>query len=397
MVAQAAIGTPHPVSRKESILKANTKYSLTAAAVLASGLMLSANVRADDANMNNVGPYVSLGAGVTMPEGADARVLGPNPFLGPPVTNNPAHFSWGTGYNIVAATGWKTSSGFRPEIEFGWRSTDLHRVNGISWSGKEDIFGVMGNLLYDFNTHSSFTPYIGGGVGAARNRFENVSGPSAVFTPSVYTGHDTNFQWQLIGGVSTQVSSHVALFAEYRYIRLDDNRIGSRSNPTSAVVGYDDKSHNIIAGVRISFGGPEEQHTRTEASYTAPPPPPPPPAATAPVAPPPVPQKTLAFFDFDKSNLREDARQIVRAAADFARTNNKTIIHVTGHTDTSGSVEYNLGLSKRRAVAVKAELVRLGIPADEITVAWKGKSEPLVQTGDGVKEPQNRRVEIIYE
>ena len=99
----------------------------------------------------------------------------------------------------------------------------------------------------------------------------------------------------------------------------------------------------------------------------------------------------------DKSNLRPDAKQIVAQAAQSAKNGNKTVIHVTGHTDTSGSAEYNMGLSKRRAMSVKAELIRLGIPAREIDVQWKGKSEPLVQTGDGVKEPQNRRVEIVYE
>ncbi|MBM3514834.1 MAG: hypothetical protein FJX59_14150 [Alphaproteobacteria bacterium] len=53
--------------------------------------------------------------------------------------------------------------------------------------------------------------------------------------------------------------------------------------------------------------------------------------------------------------------------------------------------------AKRRANTVKAELIRLGIPANEIAVMFKGESEPLVSTGDGVREPQNRRVEIVIE
>ncbi|MDY0240902.1 MAG: OmpA family protein, partial [Rhodospirillaceae bacterium] len=55
---------------------------------------------------------------------------------------------------------------------------------------------------------------------------------------------------------------------------------------------------------------------------------------------------------------------------------------------------YNMALSLRRANAVKAELVKLGIPANEISVVGKGKADPLVPTADGVREPQNRRVQI---
>ena len=103
------------------------------------------------------------------------------------------------------------------------------------------------------------------------------------------------------------------------------------------------------------------------------------------------------FFDFDKSNLRADAEKIVAEAADYAKAHGKATITATGHTDTMGTAAYNMALSERRAKAVQKQLEHLGIPAGEIVVHWKGKSEPLVQTGDGVKEPQNRRVEIILE
>ena len=114
-------------------------------------------------------------------------------------------------------------------------------------------------------------------------------------------------------------------------------------------------------------------------------------------APPPVPQKFLVFFDFDRANLRDDARKIITEGVAYAKNNSKTVLTVTGHADTSGSAAYNMGLSERRADAVKAELIRQGVSANEISVRFKGESEPLVQTGDGVKEPQNRRVEIVLE
>jgi OOP family OmpA-OmpF porin len=101
------------------------------------------------------------------------------------------------------------------------------------------------------------------------------------------------------------------------------------------------------------------------------------------------------FFDFDKSNISADAHAILAAVAANMRKNNVTQVALTGHTDTVGTETYNMALSLRRANAAKAALVSLGVPADHISVAGKGKTEPLVQTGDGVREPKNRRVEIV--
>jgi len=72
-----------------------------------------------------------------------------------------------------------------------------------------------------------------------------------------------------------------------------------------------------------------------------------------------------------------------------------TRIEVNGYTDTSGTPRYNMGLSIRRANAVKAELIRDGVPESAITAQGFGDTHLLVPTGPGVREPQNRRVEII--
>ena len=71
-------------------------------------------------------------------------------------------------------------------------------------------------------------------------------------------------------------------------------------------------------------------------------------------------------------------------------------INLTGHADRAGSDAYNVRLSQRRAEAVKAELVRLGFNANDISVVAKGEADPLVPTADGVREPKNRRVEILF-
>jgi outer membrane protein OmpA-like peptidoglycan-associated protein len=112
--------------------------------------------------------------------------------------------------------------------------------------------------------------------------------------------------------------------------------------------------------------------------------------------PPPVPVRTyLVFFDWDRADLTERAKQIVAAAAQASTHVQTTTIEVNGYTDLSGTVPYNQKLSVRRAETVKTELVKDGVPASEIDIHGYGESHPLVPTAKGVREPQNRRVEII--
>lgn len=118
-------------------------------------------------------------------------------------------------------------------------------------------------------------------------------------------------------------------------------------------------------------------------------------AALAPAAPVATgPTDFLVFFDFDSDTLTPEAQAIVNQAAANAKNLNATRIIATGHTDTSGSAEYNMGLSLRRAEAVRNELVLSGIPEASIELVAKGQTQPLIATPDGVREPQNRRVEI---
>lgn len=117
---------------------------------------------------------------------------------------------------------------------------------------------------------------------------------------------------------------------------------------------------------------------------------------TAPPPPPPV-KQFIVFFDFDRSNITANAAATIKQAATAAKAGQNTRVAVTGHTDTSGAANYNMALSLRRANAVKDELVREGVNANAIAISGKGESALLVQTKDGVKEPQNRRVEIVLQ
>jgi OOP family OmpA-OmpF porin len=85
---------------------------------------------------------------------------------------------------------------------------------------------------------------------------------------------------------------------------------------------------------------------------------------------------------------------VVTQAVQSARAGNQVRLTVTGHTDTVGSQPYNQALSERRAESVKAEMVRQGIGANDIATVGRSFSQPLVPTGPGVREPQNRRAVI---
>jgi hypothetical protein len=135
-----------------------------------------------------------------------------------------------------------------------------------------------------------------------------------------------------------------------------------------------------IAGAALLLGACETQ-PQTQA-VTAPPPQ----AATAP--------SYMVFFDWDRYNLSQQALATIQQAADAYKRGGNPHLTATGHTDTTGSEEYNMALSIRRATAVKNALVQAGVPASAIDTVGRGKHDLLVQTGDGVREPQNRRVEI---
>ena len=105
----------------------------------------------------------------------------------------------------------------------------------------------------------------------------------------------------------------------------------------------------------------------------------------------------LVFFDFDKSDINQGALNVVETVVSEIQNRNIQTVTIVGHTDTSGSDAYNKRLSKRRAEAVKSQLVSLGVPAANIKTESRGESDLLVQTQDGIREPANRRSVITFE
>ena len=110
-----------------------------------------------------------------------------------------------------------------------------------------------------------------------------------------------------------------------------------------------------------------------------------------------IPANYLVFFDWNSDVLTPEAADIVATAAANAMKKAGTRIAAVGHTDRSGSAAYNTALSVRRAEAVKTSFEANGIAAGDVGVEGMGELENLVPTDDGVREPQNRRVEIIFD
>lgn len=118
------------------------------------------------------------------------------------------------------------------------------------------------------------------------------------------------------------------------------------------------------------------------------------------VSAPPAPQQMQAqtfmvFFDWDRSDLSQQALATIGQAATAYKNGGQPRITAIGNTDTSGPKDYNMALSLRRANVVKTALIQQGVPDSAISTVGRGEDNPLVQTGDGVREPQNRRTEIV--
>ena len=230
-----------------------------------------------------------------------------------------------------------------------------------AFGATKDEIAAMANLYYDFNAGGTIVPYIGAGAGIA---FEKNSALG-------FQDNSTTFAYQGIVGVGYNIDPTWRVNLEGRYF--------GTTSPT--VVGSSFQNNNIIAMLQLQmkFGAP------TQAVAAAP-------APMAPQAP-----SFMVFFDWDRSDLSQQALTTIRQAAGSYKTKGSARITATGHTDKSGPDDYNMALSLRRANTVKDALVREGVPATAISVTGRGESQPLVQTADGVREPQNRRVEIVIQ
>jgi hypothetical protein len=102
------------------------------------------------------------------------------------------------------------------------------------------------------------------------------------------------------------------------------------------------------------------------------------------------------FFDLGSAAITSNGMAVIDAAAEEYRTTGSTSVSIIGHTDTTGSREFNMQLSQQRAENVAAELRARGVPPDEVILGWRGQDDLAVPTADNVAEPRNRRAEIAF-
>jgi outer membrane protein OmpA-like peptidoglycan-associated protein len=336
------------------------------------------------------GPYVSLGAGANF-EGAFK--LKNFQFATAPVDNGLwAHVHSNTGYVLQGSVGYGFGNGFRAEVEGDFTSSTFSKIYDSLYGtdatdGTEEKGGVFLNGLYDFNVGLPIFPYVGAGIGYELTSLGHLDNDENSFFKTNQTRGSAAYQG--IAGVSYPVAIVPGLSAtlEYRFTSLFGERkyTGGRfqSEFTSAYgAGAGAEANNsVLLGLRYQlFNAPVAA-----------------PMVAAPAAAPaPAEARTyLVFFDWDKYNLTPRATQIIAEAASDSKTQTTTTLDVSGYTDTSGTPVYNQGLSLRRAKAVAAKLVADGVPGSEIEIHAYGETHLLVPTGPGVREPQNRRVEIV--
>ena len=265
---------------------------------------------------------------------------------------------------VTPQTGWAAGAVFgydfvgpRVELETVYRRNLTNvSVPNTALNNQVGQLAFMVNGLYDFMPTSSFTPYVGAGVGLA---LVDSNSPLS----------STAFAYQGIVGVGYKATDNIR-------VNLDGRYYGT-TNPSVNGMPWTNNNLSVMASATYKFGSPAP--------------------AAAPVTVAPQATSFMVFFDWDKSNLSDQALSVIKQAANAYRNRGSAQITATGHTDSSGSESYNMALSLRRANVVKSALVADGVPANAIAVVGKGERDLLVQTGLNVREAQNRRVEIILQ
>jgi OOP family OmpA-OmpF porin len=296
---------------------------------------------------------------------------------------------WSIGAVGVLSLGYGFGNGLRAEIEGALRASDVDSAElsdkAANGSGRSQSYAVMANIVYDLDLRligidtTAVVPYFGAGIGYHTGSFDNTRISNATTTVTS-DDSDGRLAYQFFGGLAFPIASvpGLAVTTEVRYFNDDHGpelkMVNTTNGASTTQVNRSEFANlGVLFGLRYAFNAAPVV------------------AAAAPVA---AARTFLVFFDWSKADLTERARQIIGEAA-TARGAGVTRIEVNGFTDRSGSAEYNMGLSQRRANAVAAELVRRGVPRNEIVTRGFGEENNLVPTADGVREPQNRRVEII--
>lgn len=318
------------------------------------------------------------------------------------------------GIGVYAALGYDWGNNWRTEVEFSYRDNSIDQIDpdgaGFSgWpagtiNGDYTTLALMGNLIYDFNNDSSFTPYlgIGAGLGIVDPDIVGFVNPGAPTSPMTiaYGSTKAGFAYQGIAGIAVDLAQDLKLDLSYRYFETLKEEFSGTVNGSPARIDVGNASHSLFAGLRWNFGASEPAPVAPQFKDCWD-------GSSVPVTaecPPQMVDQTAAdldpveftvYFDYDKSNLTSQASDLIREAAARALENDIETVVVAGNTDTSGGSAYNQALSERRARAVRDGLIANGVPADRISMEAYGETNLAKPTADGVREPLNRRADVV--
>ena len=315
------------------------------------------------------------------------------------------------GYDFDGIVGYDFG-GFRAEAEVAYKAVQHDGIvakapgvpadgpnNGLATgafdtNGQSDALSFMVNGLLDFGDDDGLQGFIGAGVGVAR-----VEMTSTFASPTWLDDSDTGLAWQALAGVRAPISDNWDVGVKYRYFNASDMEYVDINN---RAINGDFKSHSLLGSVIYNFGGapapvaPPVVVTPPPVVVTPPPVRPQPPVVVEKPKPVCNTAPYIVYFDHDQSVLRPDATTVLdSAAANYANCGNARVM-LAGHADRSGNAKYNVGLSNRRNDTVRGYLTSKGVPAGAISAQGMGEASNRVPTADGVKEAQNRRVEITY-
>jgi OmpA-OmpF porin, OOP family len=323
--------------------------------------------------------YLGAEGGWTGLEGTRTSVTGVNPLTGAAVTF-PIHEGFDAGYNVGARAGYMWGN-WRFEGEYSHReNTGNNTALGTKLKADFGTNSFMANGIYDFNVGWPVTPHIGFGIGGA----DATGSIKTTAFGTLTKASDFVFAYQAIAGVRYMMTPQFALDLDYRYRGMDSVKytthpftLAGATFPAKTFHG-NGNTNNFVASLTYLFGA-------TPPPYAPPPMPPPPPQAR---------QVFLVFFDWSKDTITPEGMGVIHQAASAFRSGAPVQIQVTGYTDRSGSPGYNQRLSERRAANVAKALAGMGVPQNQMSVSGHGENDNRVPTADGVREPQNRRVEI---
>lgn len=373
------------------------------------GLGVAASAIATPAMARDGQGYFGADVGLVFPNETNVAVTG---LTGGGQVEDAALFEHNKGWAVGGQLGYDFGP-IRTEVELSYQEFDPERITSnvlgvphtnpqlaprtgvFNADGETRLTSLMANALLDFGGEDGIGFSIGGGAGhtwLGQNMRTFVNGPGYFDDQT----RDHVWAWQGIAQLRVPVTENAELGLKYKYFNTQEFNVRDTLGRDHE---FDVSTHQALISLLVNFGGSDP--------VVAPPPPPPAPPRVAPPPPPPAapapaPQMVcnqgpyIVFFDWDQDVVTPEAATVLNSAVTAYGNCGTVPIMLAGYTDLSGSKSYNMNLAGRRNANVTEYLTGRGIPAARIAGEAFGEANPRVPTSDGVRELQNRRVEITY-